>query len=104
MELVNLKSLTFNSYEGYAELIVEVKKESLSYLTSYLIDVLQINKILNFIQKNNDGIEVNDLIQSKDYIDFQEYFIDLTNVENVSIWKNQIELYMFNSYKKQIRA
>jgi hypothetical protein len=104
MELVNLKSLTFNSYEGYAELIVEVKKESLSYLTSYLIDVLQINKILNFIQKNNDGIEVNDLIQSKDYIDFQEYFIDLTNVKNVSIWKSQIELYMFNSYKKQIRA
>jgi hypothetical protein len=104
MELVNLKSLTFNSHDDSAELVVEVKKEALSYSTSYVIDVLQINRILNLVQKNNDGIEVNDLILSTDFTDFQEYSVNFSDVENTSIWKEEIEFFTFNSYKKQIRA
>lgn len=104
MELVHLKSLMFNSNDDRAELVAEIKKDSLSYLTSYQIDVLHINRILNIIQRNNDGIEVNDLIQSTDFFDFLEYFLDFTQVDNASIWKDEIEFFVFNSYKKQIRA
>jgi hypothetical protein len=94
----------FNSNDDRAELVAEIKKDSLSYLTSYQIDVLHINKILNIIQRNNDGIEVNDLIQSTDFFDFLEYFLDFTQVDNASSWKDEIEFFVFNSYKKQIRA
>jgi hypothetical protein len=104
MELVNLKSIMFNSNDDRAELVVEVKKDSLSYFTSYVINVLQINRILNLVKKNNQGVEVNDLVKTFDFIEFQEYAVDFSCVENTAILKDEIEFYIFNSYQKQIRA
>lgn len=104
MEHVNLKSLIFNSYDDHAELVVEARKESLSYSTTYLIDVLEINRIINLLQKVNYGQDLNDCVQSIDYPDFQEYFLDTDKIENCSLSKDMIDFMVMNSLKKQIRA
>jgi len=104
MELVNLKSLMFNSYDDHAELVIEVRKEKLSYLSTYLIDVIEINKILNSIQRNNIELDLNDCIESVDYSDFQEFALDINKIENLSMTKSEIDFMAINSFKKQIRA
>jgi hypothetical protein len=104
MEQVQLKSLIFNSYEDHAELVVEIRKESLSYLTTYVIDVLNINRVLNLIQKNNTELDLYESIQQNDYSDFQEFTLDFETINNTSIDKYEIDFMIVNSLKKQIRA
>lgn len=104
MELVNLKSLTFNSYENHAELIIESKRQSLSYSTTYLINVLEVNRVINYLQKRNNDQDLHEWIQSKDYSDFQEFYLDIDKIENCLIDKELIDFMSINSFKKQIRA
>jgi hypothetical protein len=104
MELVSLKSLIFNSYDDHAELIVEMRKESLSYFVTYTIHVLYINQIMNLLQKNNSEIDLNESIISTDYEEFQEFNIDFTKIENSYLNFDEVEFMVVNSFKKQIRA
>jgi hypothetical protein len=104
MELVNLKSLIFNSYDDHAELEVDIKKASLSYSVKYLIDVLSINRILNMIKKNNPKIDLNESIRTIDFGDFHEFSLNLKSVSECFLPKDEIDFLAVNSIKKQIRA
>jgi len=104
MEHVNLKSLIFNSYDDDAELFIEVRKESLSYSTTYLIPVLDVNRILNYLQKNNLGQDLNECIEATDYSDFKEYSLMVNKLTNRTLNKQVLEFLSINRFKKQIRA
>jgi hypothetical protein len=104
MELVNLKSLVFNSFEDQAELEVEIQKENLSYTTTYLISVLEVNRVLNLIQKKNFDFDISNFIFSIDYTDFVEYHLDFLGIRNCTMIKDELEFMSLNSIKKQIRA
>ena len=68
MELVSLNSLIFNSYDDHAEMVIDIKKASLSYSAKYLIDVLNVNRILNMIKKNNPDLDLNDSIRTIEFL------------------------------------
>ena len=104
METISLKSITFNSFENQAKLIGEVSKESLSYWTTIILDVLDVNKIINLLQKNNEETDINELIESSDFTDFTEYEIDFNQLKNSQILKNELDFLVDNPLKKQIRA
>ena len=87
----------FNSYDDHAELVIEVRKEKLSYLSTYLIDVIEINRILNSIQRNNIELDLNDCIESVDYSDFQEFALDINKIENLGHLKFLHTLYLHNN-------
>ena len=104
METISLKSITFNSFENHAKLVGEVTKESLSYLTTIILDVLDLNKIINLLQKNNEEMDVNELIKSSDFSDFTEYEINLNELSNNDIYKDELDFLVHNQLQKQIRA
>ncbi|MFY7668601.1 MAG: hypothetical protein ACOVQG_07650 [Crocinitomicaceae bacterium] len=104
MELVSLKSLIFNSYDDHAEMVVDIKKASLSYSAKYLIDVLNINRILNMIKKNNPELDLNECIRTIEFGDFHEFSLNLKSIGDCFVQKDEIEFMVVNSMKKQIRA
>ncbi len=104
METISLKSIRFNSFDEQAKLVGEVQKDALSYWTTFVIDMLDLNKLLNLIQKNNDDSDVNDLIQTSDFVDFTEYEINFDKLPNSSIHKNELDFLVDHQLKKQIRA
>lgn len=104
MEQVSLKSLIFNTYDDNAELVVEMKKDSLSYFVTHSINVIYINRILNLLQKNNKETDLNEFITSRDYQEFQEFFLDISGIENSYLYLEEVEFMVVNSFKKQIRA
>jgi hypothetical protein len=104
MELVTLKSLNFNSYDNQAQLVVEVKRMTLYYSITYLIDVIDINRILNSLQKSNAGKDINACLSSVDYSDFTEYSLQVEQIENLNLIKDELEFIILNKHRKQIRA
>ncbi|MBM3186134.1 MAG: hypothetical protein FJZ67_07525 [Bacteroidetes bacterium] len=104
MELVSLKSLIFNSYDDHAEMVIDIKKASLSYSTKYLIDVLNINRILNIIKKNNPDLDLNESIRTIEFEDFQEFSLNLKSLSDCFLPKDEIDFMVVNSMTKQIRA
>ncbi len=104
MEHVSLKSLIFNSYDDYAKINVDVRKSSLSYSTQYLIDVINVNRILNMVKKNNPEIDLNDCIRTTEFGDFSEYTLNLNGLEDCLFNADEVDFMLVNSLKKQIRA
>lgn len=104
MELVSLKSLIFNSYDDHAEMVIDIKKASLSYSAKYLIDVLNVNRILNMIKKNNPDLDLNDSIRTIEFGDFQEFSLNLKSLSDCFLPKDEIDFMVVNSMTKQIRA
>lgn len=104
MELVSLKSLIFNSYDDHAEMVIDIKKASLSYSAKYLIDVLNINRILNMIKKNNPDLDLNESIRTIEFEDFQEFSLNLKSLSDCFLPKDEIDFMVVNSMTKQIRA
>jgi hypothetical protein len=104
MESILLKSLSFNSFDTQAKLTAEVHKDSLSYWTTYMLNVLDINKFLNLLQRNNTEKDINDLLSTKDFSDFTEYDFDFSELENGQINKCDLEFLLNFQMNKQIRA
>ena len=104
MELVSLKSLIFNSYDDHAEMVIDIKKASLSYSAKYLIDVLNVNRILNMIKKNNPDLDLNESIRTIEFGDFQEFSLNLKSINDCFLSKHEIDFMVVNSMSKQIRA
>jgi hypothetical protein len=104
METISLKSITFNSYENRAKLVGEIQKDSLSYWTTFILDLLDVNKILNLLQKNNEETDINDLIESSEFTEFTEYEIDFNHLRNGMIDREELEFLIDNPAKRQIRA
>lgn len=104
MELVSLKSLIFNSYDDHAEMVIDIKKASLSYSAKYLINVLNVNRILNMIKKNNPDLDLNESIRTIEFGDFQEFSLNLKSLSDCFLPKDEIDFMVVNSMTKQIRA
>lgn len=104
METILLKSITFNSFEEKVKLIGEVHKDKLSYWTTFFIDVLDLNKILNLLQRKNQEIDINNLIQTSDFFDFTEYEINFEEIIDSQIQKSELDFFSKIQFKRQIRA
>jgi hypothetical protein len=69
-----------------------------------MLNVLDINKFLNLLQRNNTEKDINDLLSTKDFSDFTEYDFDFSELENGQINKCDLEFLLNFQMNKQIRA
>jgi hypothetical protein len=68
-----------------------------------MLNVLDINKFLNLLQRKNTEKDINDLLYTKDFSDFTEYDFDFSELENCQINKCDLEFLLnFQMNKKYI--
>lgn len=97
-----IESLRFNNLDSTVELSVKVREAQFTFSSSILMDMINLNLIINQLQKNNPEIEVLDLliVQSAEIFDFYE--LNLTDLRDKSI-DTEILNYQ-EKVIKQIRA
>jgi len=97
-----IESLRFNNLDSTVELSVKVREAQFTFSSSILMDMINLNLIINQLQKNNPEIEVLDLliVQSAETFDFYE--LNLTDLRDKSI-DTEILNYQ-EKVIKQIRA
>jgi len=97
-----IESLRFNNLDSIVELSVKVREAQFTFSSSILMDMINLNLIINQLQKNNSEIEVLDLliVQSAETFDFYE--LNLTDLRDKSI-DTEILNYQ-EKVIKQIRA
>ena len=97
-----IESLRFSNLESTVELSVKVRDAQFSFSSSILMDMMDLNLIINQLQKNNPEIEILDslIVQSADNFNFYE--LNLMDLRDKSI-DNQI-LRSQEKVIKQIRA
>ena len=99
---VELGAIIFESNDPEVLVKGAVKDGVFSYITEYIINHTQLNKLINQIQKLNLDTDVNSLIQSEElYNGNTLYCADLSMLKNKSL--NLGDLFNLNSLKK-IRA
>ncbi len=77
-----IESLRFNNLDSTVELSVKVREAQFTFSSSILMDMINLNLIINQLQKNNPEIELLDLliVQSAENFNFYELnFTDLTD-------------------------
>lgn len=77
-----IESLRFNNLDSTVELSVKVREAQFTFSSSILMDMINLNLIINQLQKNNPEIEILDLliVQSAENFNFYELnFTDLTD-------------------------
>ena len=104
MEQIILTSMTFNSFNESAKLVAEIKKDSLSYETTFFIPVTEINRLLNILQKNNPDKDINNYLESLDFEDYVEYKIYFSALNDSQIDRDEIIYFNSGKLSKQIRA
>jgi hypothetical protein len=104
MEQIILTSMTFNSFNESAKLVAEIKKDSLSYETTFFIPVTEINRLLNILQKNNPDKDINNYLESLDLEDYVEYKIYFSALNDSQIDRDEIIYFNSGKLSKQIRA
>ena len=97
-----IESLRFSNLESTVELSVKVRDAQFSFSSSILMDMMDLNLIINQLQKNNPEVELLDslIVQSADNFNFYE--LNLMDLRDKSI-DNQI-LRSQEKVIKQIRA
>jgi len=82
---LEIKSLRFSNLESTVELSVKVREAQFSYSSSILMDMIDLNLIINHLQKNNPEIELLDslIVQKGDNINFYE--LNLSDLRDKSI-------------------
>jgi len=97
-----IESLRFSNLESTVELSVKVREAQFSFSSSILMDMMDLNLIINQLQKNNPEVELLDslIVQSADNFNFYE--LNLMDLRDKSI-DNQI-LRSQEKVIKQIRA
>ncbi len=99
---VELGAIIFESNDPEVLVKGAVRDGVFSYITEYIINHTQLNKLINQIQKLNDDTDVNKLIQREDlYNGNILYSADLSILKNKSL--NLGELFNLTALKK-IRA
>ena len=97
-----IESLRFNNLESTVELSVKVREAQFSYSSSILMDMIDLNSIINHLQKHNPEIELLDslIVQKGDNINFYELILsDLRDKSiNTEILRSQEKVI------RQIRA
>lgn len=97
-----IESLRFSNLESTVELSVKVREAQFSFTSSILMDMIDLNLIINQLQKNNPEVELLDslIVQYADNFNFYE--LNLTDLRDKSI-----DAEILNSQEKvikQIRA
>ena len=97
-----IESLRFNNLDSTVELSVKVREAQFTFSSSILMDMINLNLIINQLQKNNPEIEVLDflIVQSSENFDFYE--LNLTDLRDKSV-DTEILNYQ-EKVIKQIRA
>ena len=80
-----IESLRVNNLDSTVELSVKVREAKFSYSSSILMDMIDLNLIVNHLQKNNSEIELLDslIVQKGNNINF--YDLNLSDLRDKSI-------------------
>ena len=80
-----IESLRFNNLDSTVELSVKVREAQFTFSSSILMDMIDLNLIINHLQKNNPEIELLDslIVQKGDNINF--YDLNLSDLRDKSI-------------------
>ena len=97
-----IESLRFNNLESTVELSVKVREAQFTFSSSILMDMINLNLIINQLQKNNPEIEILDLLIVQSAENFNFYELDLTDLRDKSV-DTEILNYQ-EKVIKQIRA
>ena len=97
-----IESLRFNNLDSTVELSVKVREAQFTFSSSILMDMINLNLIINQLQKNNLEIEILDLLIVQSTENFNFYELDLTDVRDKSV-DTEILNYQ-EKVIKQIRA
>jgi uncharacterized membrane protein len=97
-----IESLRFNNLDSTVELSVKVREAQFSFSSSILMDMINLNLIINELQKNNPEIEILDLLIVQSTENFNFYELNLTDLRDKSV-DTEILNYQ-EKVIKQIRA
>ena len=80
-----IESLRFSNLESTVELSVKVREAQFTFSSSILMDMIDLNLIINHLQKNNPEIELLDslIVQKGNNINF--YDLNLSDLRDKSI-------------------
>ena len=97
-----IESLRFNNLDSTVELSVKVREAQFSFSSSILMDMINLNLIINQLQKNNPEIEILDLLIVQSAENFNFYELNLTDLTDKNV-DTEILNYQ-EKIIKQIRA
>ena len=97
-----IESLRFNNLDSTIELSVKVREAQFTFSSSILMDMINLNLIINQLQKNNPEIELLDLLIVETAENFNFYELNLTDLTDKSV-DTEILNYQ-EKIIKQIRA
>jgi hypothetical protein len=97
-----IESLRFNNLDSTVELSVKVREVQFTFSSSILMDMINLNLIINQLQKNNPEIEILDLLNVQSAENFNFYELNLTDLTDKSV-DTEILNYQ-EKVIKQIRA
>jgi hypothetical protein len=97
-----IESLRFNNLDSTVELSVKVREAQFTFSSSILMDMINLNLIINQLQKNNPEIELLDLLIVQSAENFNFYELNLTDLRDKSV-DTEILNYQ-EKVIKQIRA
>jgi hypothetical protein len=97
-----IESLRFNNLDSTVELSVKVREAQFSFSSSILMEMINLNLIINQLQKNNPEIEILDLLIVQSAENFNFYELNLTDLRDKSV-DTEILNYQ-EKVIKQIRA
>jgi hypothetical protein len=80
-----IESLRFNNLESTVELSVKVREAQFTFSSSILMDMINLNLIINQLQKNNPEIELLDLLIVQSAENFNFYELNLTDLTDKSV-------------------
>jgi hypothetical protein len=80
-----IESLRFNNLESTVELSVKVREAQFTFSSSILMDMINLNLIINQLQKNNPEIELLDLLIVQSSENFNFYELNLTDLTDKSV-------------------
>jgi len=81
-----IESLRFNNLDSTVELSVKVREAQFTFSSSILMDMIDLNLIINYLQKNNPEIELLDslIVQKGDNINFYELILSDLRVKSIN--------------------
>ena len=97
-----IESLRFNNLDSTVELSVKVREAQFSFFSSILIDMINLNLIINQLQKNNPEIEILDLLIVQSIENFDFYELNLKDLRDKSVYTEILKSQ--EKVIKQIRA
>ncbi len=97
-----IESLRFNNLDSTVELSVKVREAQFTFSSSILMDMINLNLIINQLQKNNPEIELLDLLIVESAENFNFYELNMTDLTDKSV-DTEILNYQ-EKIIKQIRA